>query len=174
MKLFGSVPSDDDNSGMLWPFSVVELRLGRDLVLREGVHRHLRDRDPAGEGAGTGLELRGWRSCSGAGSLEADTGPGDIAKPDTVEDTVTVRTVMEEDIGRRDPDPGEEDRKLAGTKGLAEGTHAQLNFTYRISSLFLGVPRPAVILAAWITIMIVGTRHGCCLLYTSDAADEMD
>lgn len=100
---------------MLWPFSVVELRLGRDLVLREGVHRHLRDRDPAGEGAGTGLELRGWRSCSGAGSLEADTGPGDIAKPDTVEDTVTVRTVMEEDIGRRDPDPGEEDRKLAGT-----------------------------------------------------------
>lgn len=109
------------------------------------------------------LELRGWRSCSEAGIPGGDTGPGDIARGDTAEDTAKARTVKEEDIGRHDPGPAEEGRKMADTKGLlAKGSSdAQLKFTYRISSLLLrGVPRTAVILAAWITpIMIVGTRH---------------
>jgi hypothetical protein len=59
------------------------------------------------------LELRGWRSCSETGIPEEDTGPGDIARADTAEDTAKARTVKEEDIGRHDPGPAEEGRKLA-------------------------------------------------------------
>lgn len=33
---------------------------------------------------------------------------------------------MEVDIGRRDPDPGEEDRKMADTKKVRKGITAQL------------------------------------------------
>lgn len=64
------------------------------------------------------LELRGWRSCSEAGIPGGDTGPGDIARGDTAEDTAKARTVKEEDIGRHDPGPAEEGRKMADTKGL--------------------------------------------------------
>lgn len=42
---------------------------------------------------------------------------------DTEEDTAKARTVMEVDIGRRDPDPGEEDRKMADTKKVRKGNH---------------------------------------------------
>jgi len=116
------VPSGADSTDKQWPFAVLELPLGKALALLEGAHTHLRDTAPVEEGAGKGLALHEWRSCSGgADILKADTEPGDIATAGTAEegDTAKSRIVKEEDIGRRDPGQVEEDRKLAGTIKLS-------------------------------------------------------
>lgn len=105
-------------------------------MLLEGVHTHLRDMAPVEEEAGKDLALREWRSCSDAGIQKADTAePGGIAFADTVEegDNAETRTVNEEDIGRRDPDQVEEDRKLEDTiKAINNRTRAKPQLTSHV------------------------------------------